>query len=72
MKKKFKISMLLTALAFSLGLSSCKKEWDCECTDSTTGETYTYSLAYLGKVKKSDAKTVCEAGNDDEVSCKVK
>jgi hypothetical protein len=55
MKRKFNVGILLAAIGFSLGMSSCKKEWSCECNGQTV------SLAYLGKIKKKDAKKVCEA-----------
>lgn len=71
MKKKFNIGILLTGLLFSLGMSSCKKEWTCECTDSS-GNTESYSLAYLGKIKKSQAKKVCDAFSYAGYTCKVK
>ncbi len=70
MKKKMNLSILLATAAMALGFSSCKKEWTCTCTDGT--DTYSYSLAYLGKVKKADAAKVCDAAETTGVSCSVK
>ncbi|MFN8284858.1 MAG: hypothetical protein U0U67_16665 [Chitinophagales bacterium] len=70
MKKKMNLSILIATAAMALGFSSCKKEWTCECKDGTN--TYTYSLAYLGKVKKADAQKECDKGNGDGFTCKVK
>lgn len=52
MKKLF---ILATGLMFVLTLSSCKKDYECECTSS--GLTYTYTLK---DSKRSAAYAVCE------------
>lgn len=70
MKKKMTLSVLVATLAMSLGFTSFKKEWTCTCKDGT--DTYTYSLAYLGKVSRADAEKVCKAGAGSGVTCTVK
>jgi hypothetical protein len=63
MKKLF---LSVAALAFiATSMTSCKKDYDCECkwtdpTDNTT-ETYTYQLK---DVKKKDAKDACNAAGN--------
>lgn len=71
MKKTFKFSVLLATIAMSLGFSSCKKEWSCECTDKATGAKETFSLAAYGKIKKSQAELLCNVDDADE-KCVVK
>ncbi len=51
----------LLAVAFiAISFASCKKNYVCTCTVSsgTYQGTYTYDL---GKIKKSDAKSSCDA-----------
>lgn len=50
-----KVLLLAVAGVFVLGLSSCKKEWDCQC--KVAGITVTTKTA---KLSKADAKTACE------------
>ncbi len=52
MKKLF---IIATGAMFVLALSSCKKDYECECTDS--GITYTYTLK---ESKKAAAYAACE------------
>ena len=54
--KKF---VLFVAVAATLGLTSCKKDWTCECSYTYDGETETESYAINGKTKK-DAEAQCE------------
>jgi hypothetical protein len=50
-----KLSIIAVAALFTLGLTSCKKDYTCTCTDST-GAKQVYDL---GKQKKGDAKDAC-------------
>lgn len=52
-----KLSILAVAALFTLGLTSCKKDYTCTCTDST-GDKQVYDL---GKQKKGEAKDACNA-----------
>ena len=63
--------MLLVAAVVGLTMTSCKKDYTCECTFTgkiyqngveTNGQTTTASTA-TGKMKKDDAKTKCEQSN---------
>ena len=75
MKKKLKIGMLFTALGSTLGLSSCKKAWICECTDNSTGSKYDINVDYGEKLKKSDAKKKCDAIENNrsfDATCSLK
>ncbi|MCB0482245.1 MAG: hypothetical protein KDC83_12495 [Flavobacteriales bacterium] len=51
-----KILSFAVAGVFVLGMASCKKDYNCKCTDGTDTET-----TPLGKVKKKDAETACTA-----------
>ena len=59
-----KITTLIAALSV-LSLCSCKKDYNCECTNTTlypsgnsiTGATQTITYT---KIKKSEAKSICE------------
>jgi hypothetical protein len=57
----------LLLIAFSgLFFTSCKKEYTCECTVTTSGAgipTTSTSASSTIKDKKADAKTACENGN---------
>lgn len=50
--------MLLATVALAFGMTSCKKDWTCECKDSG-GVDFTYTQ----KSTKAKAKTWCEAWN---------
>ena len=55
--KKF---VLFVAAAATLGLTSCKKDWTCDCSYSDgEGGTVTTSEPINGKTKK-DAEALCE------------
>lgn len=62
---------LLAAVIIAASFASCKKEYTCECTTTINGATYTAS-GTSGKMKKKDAKTWCENGNDSYTTCKIK
>lgn len=59
--------LLLAIVATAFGLTSCKKDYTCECTILGT----TSSVKYTN-VKKADAKKSCEALNQVGVSCSLK
>lgn len=59
-----KLSLILGVVALTLATTSCKKEYTCDCTweeehgDHHHDEKDSFSL---GKVKKDDATTACDA-----------
>jgi hypothetical protein len=81
-----KKALLLIAFA-GLFFTSCKKEYTCECTTTSstttngvkTNNPSTTATAQTGKVKEDDAKASCEKGStsstvgdaDDNVSVTV-
>lgn len=78
MKKLF----LISALAL-LGFSSCKKDWECECTitiDATslggTKSTTTLTTLPINSETKSKAKDICEANGENTTyyqgTCRLK
>lgn len=50
--------LLLAIVATAFGMTSCKKDYTCECTIG--GQT---SSSVMKNVKKADAKTACETLN---------
>lgn len=60
---------LLTVVIIAASFVSCKKNWNCVCTNNTNGSTETYVSANM---TKSDAKTWCETGNSSNYSCSIK
>jgi hypothetical protein len=74
MKKIFTI-IAVSAFVLMLGLSSCKKDYTCECT--FTAPTPSLSIA-IEKSSKSDAKDACSAAEttykagDSGVACSLK
>ena len=69
MKKLF----ILAILAGACSLTSCKKDYTCECKDNTTG---IVDITYTQKSTKSKAKTWCSAFNTQwailDSSCALK
>ncbi|MCC6370861.1 MAG: hypothetical protein IT236_07650 [Bacteroidia bacterium] len=66
-----KITMLAACLIM-LGASSCKKDRDCVCTTtntSTSGAVTTYpeQTTTLTKIKKGDAKSLCQKSTNVNV-----
>lgn len=73
-----KTKMMLIAFGaffFMAGMTSCTKQWNCECKTTVAGTTTT-SSGLTEKLSKSDAKTACEANNGSlagiTVDCKLK
>ncbi|MDB5227499.1 MAG: hypothetical protein JWN78_1692 [Bacteroidota bacterium] len=65
MKKKMTLGVLFTAIALSLGLTSCKKVRTCSCANG-----YSFSIP---SGKKSDQKKVCDAAATGlQTSCTLK
>lgn len=60
--------LLLVAAVAMFAMTSCKKDYTCECTStvgqngSTTSSTSTTTL----KAKKADAKKACESTSQDQ------
>lgn len=67
MKKLMTIAAVTVAL---ISLSSCKKDYTCECTIDVLGETTTTSTTI--NATKGDAKEACEAGSTTFVVCEIK
>lgn len=57
-----KVLAVAAVALFIFSMTSCKKEWTCECT-VTSGGTSTTASATTEKMTKSDAKDQCEADN---------
>lgn len=51
-----KLSILAVAVIFTLGLTSCKKDYTCTCTVGGVS-----SATEIKDAKKSDAKDACDA-----------
>jgi hypothetical protein len=68
-----KKNLLLMTVIAAAALSSCKKDRDCECTTTVTdrkGNTTTYqpeTITYV-KMKKSDAKSLCQKATYTDVN----
>lgn len=67
--KKF---ILVAAVAtFAMGLGSCKKDYTCDCTYTSNGQTYT-SSSTIKNAKKTDAKAACTALQIGGYTCTLK
>lgn len=62
---------LLAVVAIAASFASCKKDYTCVCTvpssssSAFAGTSYTYDL---GKIKKKDAKSSCEAAGSQWIN----
>ena len=69
MKKLF-----IVAVVASFGMVSCKKDYTCECTTTSGGQTSKTTSTI--KAKKDDAKKTCESASissgSSSISCKIK
>lgn len=70
------IIITLTIL-ISITLVSCKKEYVCSCTATTSGSTTTAETYSGAKLSKKDAQSWCEKNNTNSgafytVTCKLK
>jgi len=61
-QNKINMKKLIIAVAAVAFLASCKKDYVCECV-STAGGLSVTTTADLGKQKKDDAETTCNAGD---------
>lgn len=62
--------ILIVTVIISASFVSCKKNWNCECTDSAGTDTFKVRSA---KMKKAEAKTWCESGNSgSDYTCELK
>ena len=73
-----KLISLAIIAGFVFTISSCKKDYTCECTYDNAGTSLTTSTPYE-KVKKSDAEESCTALQDEyykvldpEATCELK
>ena len=55
--KKVLFSTALIAI-FAFGMTSCKKDYTCECKSTPSDSFYDYSTTF--HAKKADAKTACD------------
>ncbi|PBQ34003.1 hypothetical protein CNR22_20215 [Sphingobacteriaceae bacterium] len=62
--------VLLVAAVAMFAMTSCKKEYTCECTATVgqNGSTTSTTASTTIKDKKDDAKTTCENGSSDASS----
>lgn len=67
MKKLLTIAAVAVAL---ISLSSCIKDYTCECSYDLIGETITTSTTI--NATKGDAKGACEAGSNAFAVCEIK
>lgn len=63
-----KIVSIIGVVALVATLSSCKKNWTCECC-ATCGGTTSCATATSGKMKKKDAENWCNQGSYSSSSC---
>lgn len=69
-----KITLLTILSIILLGVTSCVKDWQCECTDGTS----TNVVETYPNTKLLDAKKVCDGRQSDlrtlnsNISCKIK
>ena len=60
MKRFFALATVSVAL---ISLSSCKKDYTCECTTTIGGTVYGTPVTTTINDKKDEAKTACENGS---------
>lgn len=65
-----KIVLVAAVATFAMGLGSCKKEYTCECSYTSGGQTYTSSSKITAT--KKDAKAACTASGLAGYSCSIK
>lgn len=64
--------LALVAFGVSLfAMTSCKKEYTCECT-VTNGSTSVTTSTTSAKMKKKDAEDWCNQGDSSYSSCEIK
>lgn len=64
--------LLFVAVVGTIGMTSCKKDYTCECTYEILGETETHSFE-IENAKKSDAEDACTyTVSGSSASCELK
>ena len=63
--KKVSGLIAVAAILIALTVTSCKKDYNCECTYTSTNGTKTVTPHTLSNSKKSDAKAACAAIQTD-------
>lgn len=62
-----KLLLVAAVAAFTVSMTSCKKDYTCTCKSTVTPSggtaTVTETKVEYKKVKEDDAKTSCDAGN---------
>ena len=64
--KKLLLLSLVAVTVFSF--SSCKRDWICKCTDSSTGTTDEYQIANL---RRPEASLACDVYEDFGEDCSL-
>lgn len=62
-----KLTIFAFAAVLALGATSCKKDWTCECTDSSGSASFK-----IYKTDKKTAKIGCALSQEEDVTCKLK
>ena len=65
-----KKALLALVALVSIGFTSCKKDWTCTCTDSTTNTTEDFTISNSRRPEASTACKLLEVGAGE--SCKLK
>ncbi|MDB5228721.1 MAG: hypothetical protein JWN78_2914 [Bacteroidota bacterium] len=66
--------LVAASIIMALGMSSCKKSWNCVCTDGTnqiTAETYK-ETKFLTAKEKCDSKQADVRAINPNASCSIK
>ncbi len=74
-----KLIPMIAVAALATMFTSCKKDYSCTCTTTASGATTATTKYPLGKQKKKDAESACNAMNTSvtaagmsaSVSCKL-
>lgn len=66
-----KIILVAAVATFALGMTSCKKDYTCDCSYTSGGSTAT-SSSTIKNAKKSDAKAACTALQVGGFTCTLK
>lgn len=63
-----KLLLIVAVAGLTFGATSCKKERECKCTDSNTGNSVSYKM---GKGKMSDQDAECKKRGIGSIDCKL-
>lgn len=61
--------LLFVVAAVTIGSTSCKKDWVCECTDSTTGSTTEFQIP---NSRRPEASVSCDFYEGFGEDCSLK